>query len=205
MISPFDSLAALATGLPLRAANRLLGSAPWARDCLVPFAGEYIALSAAPLPLLLFRILPEGTLAQATPGQAACVTVTLTPAAMASFAADPGPEGRFADEVGLAGDPALAAGIRQLLRHLRWDAEDSLAHWIGDAPARRVAAAAQSFANWQRAALRRGVENVLEYAVHERHDLVQRAELQDLSSATRSLEEALQRLAERVAQLERHA
>ncbi len=203
MPSPLDSLAALAAGLPLRAANRLLGNAPWARARLAPFAGEYVALSCAPFPPLAFEILADGSLAQAAAGQNAGVTVKLTPIAMASFAADPGSEGSFADDVEIAGNPALAVQLRHLLRHLRWDIEDSLARWIGDAPAQRAAAAARCVGAWQRDALRSAVENLLEYLVHERRELVQGTELCELASATRPLEEALADLEARAAQLER--
>lgn len=200
---PNDSfISPLAAGMFLRATNRLLGRERWARERLIAFAGGTVELSCAPLPGLAVQILADGTLAQAPADPGASVAVRLTSASLAALAASLGRDNALADAVQISGNEALAGEVRYLLRHLRWDVEEELSRWIGDALAHRVAGAVRSFAGWQRDAARRLVENVAEYAVDEHRILLQRAELQALSAEIESLSAALARLDERMLRLE---
>ena len=92
--------------------------------------------------------------------------------------------------------------LRDVLRRLRRDPEEVVAPWLGDAAAHRLGQAASSFADWQRDAFERLVENVLEYVVDERHLAVQRPEFQALARDIDTLNGALERLEERVTRLE---
>ncbi len=68
---------------PIAAAlNHLLESEPWARERLVPFAGERLKLRAPPLPELRFVVASDGRLGFAD-GEAASLVITVGPGALA--------------------------------------------------------------------------------------------------------------------------
>src|SRR5258706_15747370 len=66
------------------ALNRLLQSEPWARERLLPFAGETLEMRAPPLPRLRFTIGADGALGAALPAAEPSLVVTLRPAALAA-------------------------------------------------------------------------------------------------------------------------
>jgi len=120
------------------ALNHLLEAEPWARGRLVPFAGETLDLCAPPLPRLRFVIAADGLLAAASPGRQPGVepslVITLRPEALA--AATKG-EDQLLRSIGVAGNARLASEVMFLARHLRWDAAEDAARFIGDAAAHR--------------------------------------------------------------------
>lgn len=178
------------------ALNRLLAAEPWARERLAPFAGETLELRVAPLPGLRFIILPGGTL-EAGGGEPALV-ITLRAEALAALM-----EGKehFVHAVHATGDERLAAEVRVLLRHLRWDAEEDLSKLVGDVAAHRLAQGVRSFAAWQADAARRLMGAAADYAVEEKRILVSARDLARFSAEVASLRDAVERLEERVRRL----
>jgi len=178
------------------ALNHLLAAEPWARERLAPFAGETIELRGPPFPALHFVILPGGTL-EAGGGNPA-LTITLTPEALLSLAR--GPE-HFARTLEVAGDPRLAAEVRALARHLRWDVEEDLSKLFGDVAAHRIADTGRALARWHADAARRLVDSLADYAVDEKRMLMAHPEVDEFAAAVARLRDAVERLEKRVERL----
>jgi ubiquinone biosynthesis protein UbiJ len=188
---PFES--PFAAGL-----NYLLEAEPWARERLLPFAGETLELRAQPLPVLRFCVAPDGRLAPAEASTAASLTITIGPGALA--AAMKGEE-HLLRAIDVAGNARLASEVMFLFRHLRWDAEEEIARVFGDVAAHRLAGAMRSAAAWHVDAARRVAEGLVEYATEEKHLLVSRGELQDMVAAQGRLRDAIERLQKRIERL----
>jgi ubiquinone biosynthesis protein UbiJ len=178
------------------ALNRLLAGEPWARERLAPFAGACVEVRNPPFPPLHFLLRADGTV-EAGGGEPALV-VTLGPHAMLDLV-----RGRehFMRAIEVTGDPALAAEVRLLARHLRWDAEEALSQVVGDVAAHRLADAARAFFAWQSDAARRLGESLVDYAVDEKRLLVAHPEMASFAAAVARLRDAVERLEKRVARL----
>ena len=178
------------------ALNHLLAAEEWARARLAPFAGASIEVRNPPFPALRFLILTDGTVEAG--GGAPALTVTLGPQAVLELA-----RGRehFMRAIEVAGDPALAAEVRLLVRHLRWDAEEDLSRLVGDIAAHRLAEAGRAFLAWHSDAARRLSESLADYAVDEKRLLVANAEMASFAAVLARLRDAVERLEKRVARL----
>jgi len=186
---------------PLAAAlNHLLEGEAWARARLAPFAGETCEMRAAALPSLRFRITGEGLLEPAA--EAAPVSLTLVLGAQALPALLRG-EDHFMRAVEVSGNARLASDVLFLLRHLRWDAENDLAAWVGDALAHRLARTARGLAAWHRDAVARTAGGVMDFAVDEAQLLARRSELTAFGRELAALRDALDRLELRLGRLGR--
>jgi ubiquinone biosynthesis accessory factor UbiJ len=178
------------------ALNHLLGADPWARERLAPFAGASVELRNPPFPALRLRILPAGTVEAG--GEDPALIVTLKPDALVNLAR--GPE-HFLRSIEVAGDPALAAAVMALARHLRWDVEEDLSRLFGDVAAHRMADAARAFGAWQVDAARRLTESLADYAVDEKRALIARPEMESFAAEIARLRDAVERLEKRVERL----
>ena len=180
------------------ALNRLLAAEPWARARLAPFASETLEMRAPPLPRLRFTIGADGGLGAALPAAEAALVITIGPGA---FAAAVQGEDRLLRSIDAAGNAKLAAEVLFLARHLRWDVEEDLAQWIGDAAAHRLVAVAKSAAAWHADAAQRLAGSVVEYATEEKPLLVTRAALEEIAAVQASLRDGLERLEKRIERL----
>lgn len=133
--------------------NHVLQQEPEAQQRLRRQAGKCITVRApALLPpgwaageegeALTLQVTSAGLLAEAAPGQAADLTLSLqadsaTALAQRLLAGQRPP-------VAIAGDVQLAAEVAWLIDHVRWDVEEDLARLVGDA-------AAHTLAGWARA------------------------------------------------------
>ena len=184
---------------PLAAAlNRLLQSEPWARERLLPFASETLELRAPPLPALRFTIAADGRLGTAPPAAEPSLVVTIRPEALAAAVKG---EDHLMRSIDVAGNAKLASEVMFLVRHLRWDFEDDLAKFVGDAAAHRLAGLARDAAAWHADAARRIAGSFIEYAVEEKRVLVRRPALEDFSAALARLRDGVDRLEKRVERL----
>jgi ubiquinone biosynthesis protein UbiJ len=176
--------------------NRLLAAEPWARERLAPFAGETVELRAPLLPALRFGILPGGTVqaGDAEPG----LKMTFRPGLLAALARG---EEHAMRAVDVEGNARLAAEVLVLARHLRWDGEEELSRFVGDAAAHRLADGARAFAAWHVDAAARLAAAVADYAAEEKRLLVRRADLDALADALGALRDSIARLDQRVARL----
>jgi ubiquinone biosynthesis protein UbiJ len=188
---------------PLAAAlNHLLQAEPWARERLAPFAGETLELRAPPLPALRFTVAADGRLAPGAEGAAPSLTLTFGPRALPALARG---EDHFLRAVDVSGNARFASEVMFLFRNLRWDYEEDLSRLVGDAAAHSAVRAARELAAWQKDAVQRIAEGLMEYAVEEKRLLVPRAELEALAQGAARLRDGLERLEKRLEQLERGA
>jgi ubiquinone biosynthesis protein UbiJ len=179
------------------ALNHLLEAEPWARERLAPFAAETLELRAPPLPALRFSVTADGRLA---PGidSAASLVITIGPGALAAAVRG---EEHLLRSIEVAGNAGLAGEMLFLFRHLRWDAEEDAAKFVGDAAAHRLAGMAREVAAWHADAARRIAEGLFEYATEERQLLVTRGELEGIAAAHARLRDGLERLEKRIDRL----
>jgi ubiquinone biosynthesis accessory factor UbiJ len=184
------------------ALNHLLGSEPWARERLAPFAGEGLELRAPPLPALRFLVATDGRMSAAGPATEAksSLVITLGPGALAAAAKG---EEHLLREIQVEGNARFASEVMFLLRHLRWDAEEDLARIFGDAAAHRAAGMVRGAVAWHADAARRIAEAFVEYATEEKPLLVRRGELRDSAALLAQLRDGLERLEKRLERVER--
>ena len=177
------------------ALNGQLAAESWARERLVPFAGEVLELRAPPLPALRFEVAADGRLAPAAGEAAASLTITAGPGALA--AALQGEE-QLMRAVQVEGNASFASEVMFLFRHLRWDVEEELSKVVGDVAARRMAGFARDAAAWHADAARRIAGSLVEFAAEEKRILVKRGELNDLAEVQARLRDDLERLEKRI-------
>jgi ubiquinone biosynthesis protein UbiJ len=182
------------------ALNRLLQNEPWARERLLSFASETLELRVPPLPTLRFTIADDGRLGIALPAAEPSLVITIGPGALAAAAKG---EDHLLRSIDVAGNARLASEVMFLVRHLRWDFEEDLAKFVGDAAAHRLAGLARDAAAWHADAAQRIAGSLMEYAVEERRVLVRRPALEDFSTALTVLRDGVERLEKRVERLVR--
>ena len=156
--------------------NQLLDRERWARERLEPFAGQSVELRPPLLPPLRLTITAGGRIEEGGPEPAAVVTLD-----------------------GVSGASAFADELRNLAKHLRWDAEEELSRLVGDVAAQRIGDTARALARWQLDAARRVGEALADYATTESGTLVRRGELEDFAAEVERLRAAIDRLEERLA------
>jgi ubiquinone biosynthesis accessory factor UbiJ len=148
--------------------NHLLNREPWARERLAPFAGRVVALDMPPLGRFAVRIADQGFIENAaTLGASeasADLQINVPAQALANAFND---RDALLRAMHVAGNAEFAAAVQYVARHLRWDAEDDLARFVGDIPARRIAQLGASLFAWQREARDRLGANVAEYVTEE--------------------------------------
>jgi ubiquinone biosynthesis protein UbiJ len=106
-------------------------------------------------------------------------------------------------DVTLTGDAEAGQQFQELAQLLRPDLEAGLARVIGDIPAHGVGSLLRKAVGYGRASLDTQAQNVGEYLAHERRVLVPRAEARQFLEDVDALRESADRLAARVAQLEK--
>ncbi len=180
------------------ALNRLLVAEPWARERLLPFASETLEMRAPPLPRLRFTIGADGCLGAALPAAEASLVITIGPGALAAAVQG---EDQLLRSIDVAGNARLAGEVLFLVRHLRWDAEEDLAQFVGDAAAHRLVALAKNAAAWHADAAQRIAGSLVEYATEEKSMLVKRAALEEIALGHASLRDGLERLEKRIERL----
>jgi ubiquinone biosynthesis protein UbiJ len=126
------------------------------------------------------------------------LTLRLGPQALPALARG---EDHFMRAVEVSGNAHLATEVLFLVRHLRWDLEDDVAHWVGDALAHRLVRSAGGIAAWHRDAAVRIAAGLMDYAVEERQLLVRRAELTAVARELADLRDGLERLEVRLGRL----
>lgn len=176
--------------------NQLLDREAWAREKLLPFAGEAVELRAPPLPALRFTIRGDGGVQAGA--ETVDLSVTLKPEVLAALGRG---EEQLMRAVEVDGNARLAAEVMLLVRHLRWDAEEDLSRLIGDVAAHRVMETARSLFAWQADAARRVVEALADYATEEKRILIRCADLRALAGDVAGLRDGIERLSKRIEHL----
>lgn len=189
------------------AVNHLLEREPWARAQLEPYVGKRARLDAPPFSLTM-RVNAAG-LFEAAPRLAGeppspdDVTITVLPDAVAAVVQG-GPTAAM-KHVRIAGDAEFAATLGKLVENLRWDPEEDLARWFGDAPAYRITRTARALAGHAQRASRGLLESVAEYLLDENPQLVRSRAVSAFGRDVAVLREDVERLEKRLDRLEHGA
>ncbi|AZV94915.1 hypothetical protein CBF45_15310 [Bordetella sp. J329] len=153
--------------LAVRAFNALTEQEPWAREKLARHAGKRITLVVGGM-RAVFLVAPDACLEflEGEDGVASDVILTLPLERLAL----PRPgvvNPPLAEIMHISGEAGLAQTLAELARGLRWDAEDTLARWIGDVPAVRLVAGARQLHRGMREFMLRLAGNTAEYLSEE--------------------------------------
>lgn len=183
----------------IAALNHLLRQEGWPLRQLAPFAGRIARLEFGALALDL-AIARDGLFAAAPAGCLPDMTVSLPASALGDLA--DGLPGVMAS-ARIAGSADFAEALGQVLRHLRWDAEDDLARLVGDIAARRLLIAARTASRWLADSGRSLGAASAEYLLYEQPTLVARPTLAAHAADCAELARALDRLDARLDQLAR--
>lgn len=177
--------------------NHLLGREAWARERLVPHAGEHFRIETGGVSVAL-GIAAGGTLLGEPAETDPAVVIELGDDAPGRLLT--APDSVFAS-ARITGSVRLAETLAFVFRNLRWDFEADLADVVGDVPARRIAQALRSGAAWQRDAVARLGGNVAEYLTEDSALVVPRRELEAFGREVDRLRDDGERLEKRIARL----
>lgn len=182
----------------LLACNALLNREPWACARLQAHAHQVLALHLDHHEYR-WQITPEGRLAIAAPDQPAHVQVRLAKRNLPALIGS-NPQARL-QALHLEGEAALAQTLASLAQDLRWDAEDDLARWLGDIPARRLMQGSRALLQQLQRSSQNFLQNLTEYATQESEALPRRAQFQHWQESNQALHQRSQQLLQRAAAL----
>jgi len=186
--------------LAAAAINHLLHGANWARERLAPFSGSLVRFLLPPFSAT-FSITEDGTLHPASDDAEPTATIKLTPPLAMRLVMLKDESARA--EIEVDGDAALAGALTRVLANLRWDMEEDLSHLLGDIAAHRIAGAARSAADWQRATANNLARSAGEYVTEERPLIASREALRSFAQAVDELRDDTERLEKRIERLAR--
>ncbi len=216
--APPDSGVPAAAEGPLRLAleaaeaafNRLLRLDPVLASGLRELAGRRVALCLEGLGVcVVMRVHERGAgfeLVRGGEEQVAAssdVVISGAPLTLAVALARRGADGAFPDEVRIAGDMGVAQRVQRLFASLDIDWEEQLSRVLGDVAAHSLARVVRGVLRWGREAGERLLEQGGEYLTEEAGLLVGAREHEELAGAVEDLRDDCERLAARIARLER--
>ena len=180
------------------ALNHLLRQNSWAAEHLRPYAGKVVRLTLAPLELaLLIDAAGEFTPAPDEAPPDAGVALTPASALRLRLQADAPPE-----LMSLQGDPALATLLAEILRNLHWDTEEDLSRIVGDIPAHQLSRAGSRIASELRRQAWSVAGQFAEYWLEEQPLIAKQRHLDGFSRDIAALQADIERIAQRVKDLE---
>lgn len=185
--------------------NHLLAQEPWARQQLAVHAGKLACIDTGAVALRL-RVDSAGML-EAAPGAApadmpANVTIRVKLSDVPLILQN---RERAFSYVKIEGDAEFANAISQLSKGLRWEAEHDLEKVVGPMLATRLVAGAKDAAAFVRTGQQKLAENVAEYFLDEQPMLIRPSTLQEYSAGVTRVRDDVERLAKRLARLEKAA
>ena len=188
-----------------KAINHVLAKESWARAELICHTGKRIKL-CLPVTQMGFMIDAEGYL-QAIESIDTLddfhLTLSISPSELAKVLASQGEMREKAFKaVKITGDADLAQLIGRLAGQLRWEYEEDLARFIGDAPAHFLVKQGKRLHAAGQAARRDLLGNVVEYLSEEKQVLLKQDDFNQHKSAINETRDALERLEKRIARLQ---
>ncbi len=178
--------------------NHLLSRQPALRDKLSAHAGKSACIDTGVM-LLTWSVGADGLL-QAADSAEPNVSIRVDPADLPQLLAN---RDRAFSYVNISGDADFARTISEVAQGLRWEAEDDLAILVGDIAAVRIVQAARDAATSAKTGGRKLIDNLTEYLLEENPTLLYRRAGDDFASAVAVLRDDVERLAKRVALLEK--
>lgn len=185
---------------PIIGLNHVLTQQSWARQRLVPFAGQVVVFRLPPLPDLRIAIQPDGLLEAAPPEAPSDLDIGIRPTAVPLILMR---HESMLRDMDITGSAELAQAVQELFRELEWDFEEDLSRLFGDVLAHRMAGAGRGLFAWQREAGLRLAQNFTEYWTEERPLIARREDLSRFSSGVDRLRDDLERMEKRLDRLER--
>lgn len=185
--------------------NHLLAQEPWARQQLAVHAGKLACIDTGAVALRL-RVDSAGML-EGAPGTApadvsANVTIRVKLSDLPLILQN---RERAFSYVKIEGDAEFANAISQLSKGLRWEAEHDLERVLGPILATRLVAGAKDAVAFVRTGQQKLAENVAEYFLDEQPMLIRPSTLQEYSAGVTRVRDDVERLAKRLARLEKAA
>ena len=159
-----------APSVVLRALNHLIEQERWAHNLLLPREGQSISIT---LPIGDFQIaIQEGMFINASDRtNPSSVSLAITQEAIWAFLKE-GKSGAM-KFVKISGDIDFAADLNRLAADLKWEVEEDLSQFLGDAPARRVVLESQKMFHQTQLAMNDLKGGIRDYLVYEKNILVE--------------------------------
>jgi len=129
------------------------------------------------------------------------VTITVLPDAIAAMLKGGMPA--VMKHVRIDGDAEFAATLAKLAEHVRWDPEDDLSRFFGDAAAYRIGRTVRTVADYVQRASRGLLGSVAEYWLDEQPQLVRHRSVDTFTRDLAELRDDAQRLEKRLERLEK--
>jgi ubiquinone biosynthesis protein UbiJ len=192
----------LAAGALCRGVNHVLASEPWAMAELSPHVGKSICLNL-PMGQMAVEITPQGKIAALSSTDQASLLLEVSAQALSGLLAS---SGNLRDQafkaVKISGDADLAQLIGRLVSQVRWEYEEDLAKWVGDAPANFAVRQAKTMVKAGQAATKDFLQNVVEYVSEERKILLNKRDFMIRKNELNELRDSVDRIEKRIALLE---
>jgi ubiquinone biosynthesis accessory factor UbiJ len=184
--------------------DRAVEGSPRARDLLGELEGRRLEVVVRHTPWRASLHASEGRLLLSRePSPDADVRLAGTPLSLLGLLREEPAAVIRRGDVTLEGDAEAGQRFQELTELLRPDLEAGLARIIGDIPAYGVGSLLRKALSWGRASANTQADNIGEYLAHERKVLVPRAEARQFLEDVDALREDTDRLAARVAELEK--
>lgn len=191
----------IAAGAICRGINHVLSREPWAMTELGRHGYKTI-LVGLPFGDLCFEITSAGLIAASTATSSPSLSLDISAKALSELA---GSSGNLREQafkaVKISGDADLAQLLGRLIGQVRWEYEEDLSRFIGDAPANFAVRQGKKMLSAGRSAASDLIANVVEYVSEEKQVLlnkrdfmIQKSELNDLRDAVDRMEKRIQLL-----------
>ena len=170
---------------------------------LARHSGKVILLKL-PIGKLCFELTPEGTLAALSDIDAISLELEISAEALSSLATGPGNlQEQVMKSVKITGDADLAQLLGRLAGQIRWEYEEDLARFIGDAPASFAVSQGKKLVSAGRSATSDMLANVVEYVSEEKKVLLNKRDFMIRKDELNALRDAVDRMEKRIQLLER--
>jgi ubiquinone biosynthesis protein UbiJ len=179
--------------------NHLIAGEDWAGKLLDKHLGKVLMLKL-PFGSFALQVRPGG-LANAYLEPDTPIQVQLDVAKEAITAALSGGKAAATKHVKISGDVDFAHDLSTLANNLKWEAEEDLAKWVGDAPAHRINLEAKKFISAGKQAVIDLKGGVRDYLVHEKDALIEISELESFKKELRDLRDGVERAEKRIERL----
>jgi ubiquinone biosynthesis protein UbiJ len=186
-----------------RGINHVLIAEPWAMAELARHAGKVILLKL-PVGNLYFELTPEGSLVSLADFDTPTLELDVSAEVVSALTGGSGGLRENAmKSVKITGDADLAQLLGRLAGQIRWEYEEDLARFIGDAPANFVVRQGKRLISAGQAAATDLLENVVEYVSEERKVLLNKRDFMIRKNELSVLRDAVDRMEKRIQLLER--
>jgi len=188
----------IAAGVASQGMNHVLSAEPWALAELARHAGKTVLLRS-PVGDLCFEITSTGLLAASKSVDDSSLILEVSAKVLGELSSGSGTLREQAFKaVKITGDADLAQLLGRLVGQVRWEYEEELAKFLGDAPANFVVRQGKKFVSASQSAASDFVDNVVEYVTEERRVLLNQRDFKAHKNALNELRDAVDRMDKRI-------